>query len=171
MSDFPRLSKKETAILVGIFVAFFLVPYLPVQLLILTDTFLVRLALLVALVFVAYMNPLLAIAGFVLFALLFIERNKVKLHLLSSTLASPPNGAPSEAVASIETPATAPEQPPFDMPEEASVPFMPSSESGDNTFHPVAPSMDHKQPLPTETVDGSDKAIHQLFEWVNPIHS
>ena len=167
----PRLSKKDTLILVGIFVAFFLVPYLPLEVLILTDLFLVRLVLLAALVVVVYMNPLLAIAGFILFTLLFIERNKAKVRMLSSTLASPSNGAPSEAVESIETPATAPEQPPFDMPEEVSVPFMPSSDSGDNSFHPVAPSMDHKQPLPTETVDGSDKAIHQLFEWVNPIHT
>jgi hypothetical protein len=167
----PRLSKKETAILVGIFVTFFLVPYLPVEVLILTDSFLVRLVLLLALILIAYMNPLLAISGFVLFALLFIERNKAKIQMLSSTLAQPANGAPSEAVASIETPATAPEQPPFDMPRETSVPYMPSAESGDNCFHPIAPSMDHKQPLPTETVDGSEKARHQLFEWVNPIHS
>jgi len=171
MNDFPRLTKKETAVLVGIFVAFFLVPYLPVHVLILTDLFLVRLLLLLALVLVAYMNPLLAIAGFVLFALLFIERNKAKIRMLSSTLAASPEGTPSEAVASIETPATAPEQPPFDIPEETSVPYMPSSDSGDNSFHPVAPSLNHKQPLPTETVDGSDKAIHQLFEWVNPIHT
>jgi len=117
------------------------------------------------------MNPILAIAGFVLLALLFIERNKVKFQQLSSTLAQQDPEVPSEAVASIETPATAPEQPPFDMPEESSIPFMPSSDSGENDFRPVAPSMDQKQPLPTETVDGSDKAIHQLFEWVNPIHT
>jgi len=169
MPDFTRLSKKETAILVGIFVAFFLVPYLPQQVLILIDNFLVRIALLAGLVLVAYMNPLLAIAGFILLALLFIERNKAKVHMLSSTLAS--NGSPSEAVASIETPATAPEQPPFDTPRETSVPFMPSADSGDNSFNPVAPSMNQKQPLPTETVDGSEKARHQLFEWVNPIHT
>jgi hypothetical protein len=169
MSDFPRLSKKETAILVGIFVAFFLVPYLSAEVLILTDNFLVRIALLVGLILVAYMNPILAIAAFVLLALLFIKRNKAKVQMLSSTLAY--NGSPSEAVASIETPATAPEQPPFDMPKESSVPFMPSTESGDNSFYPVAPSMNQKQPLPTETVDGSEKARHQLFEWVNPIHT
>ena len=74
----------------------------------------------------------------------------------------------SPAIEGIQTPETAPEQPPFDVPEVDSHPYSPQDDSGDNSFQPVGESINHKQPLPTESANGSRFAVQQLFEWVNP---
>jgi hypothetical protein len=75
----------------------------------------------------------------------------------------------SPAIESIVTPPTAPYQPPFEEPVTDSHSFFPQDDSGDNSFAPVDESQDHKQPLETEqSNNGSQKAIEQLFEWVNP---
>jgi len=166
MTEVLPFTRSETSSLVGLIVGFFLIPYLPTELLITTDLFLVRLVLLIGLLIVSYKNPLLGIAAFVVVSYVFIERNKAKLRYLKQTMEL--STKDSEAIASIQTPVTAPPQPIFDVPSSNSIPFMPSETSGDNTFEPVAPSMDTKQPLPTETSRGSDHAIHQLFEWVHP---
>jgi hypothetical protein len=161
------VSKKEINILAGHFIMFFLLPYIPRNVLLLSDMILVRLVLLAALIASAYVSPLIAVATFILIALLFVERNKYKVkHLERIMSQSTPD---SEAIQSIETPETAPVQPPFDVPEVKSIPFMPQNDSGDDGFAPVAPTINEKVPLPTEgSNDGSEKAIQQLFEWVNP---
>lgn len=166
MSDF-RLKTREIPLLAGAFVAFFLIPYLPRSLLVLTDLFVVRIALLVGLICVAYVSPLVAVAYFTVLALLFIERNKTKMMQLERAMQQ--SSPEDEAIQSIETPATAPPQPAFTVPGIKGMPFMPQADSGENTFQAVAPTINQKQPLPTEgSNDGSQKAIHQLFEWVNP---
>lgn len=163
----PGVTTKEINLLALHFIAFFLIPYLPRAILILTDNILVRLVLLAGLISAAYVSPIVAVATFVLIALLFVERNKAKMtHLKAAMEQSTPE---SEAIAEIVTPETAPEQPEFDTPSVRSHPYMPQNDSGDNGFEPVAESMNQKQPLPTEgSNDGVDKAISQLFGWVNP---
>jgi hypothetical protein len=161
------VSKKEIYILAGHFIMFFLLPYIPRNVLLLTDALLVRLVLLAFLIASAYVSPLVAIATFVLIALLFVERNKYKVKHLETIMSQ--STSDSEAIQSIETPETAPVQPPFDVAEVKSIPFMPQADSGDDGFAPVAPTINEKVPLPTEeSNDGSEKAIQQLFEWVNP---
>lgn len=166
MSDLTRFTKVHKFMLISLIVLFFAIPYMPVSVLAVTDLVLVRLTLLLLLIAAAYIHPLIAIVVFVLVAFLFIERNKTKVHQLKNVMSqSTPD---SEAIASIVTPDTAPRQPAFEQPKMSSLHFMPENESGENTFRPVAPSLNEKHPLPTESADGSDKAIHQLFEWVNP---
>ena len=165
--EFGRLTKRETGLLGLHFLLFFIIPYLPRSILILTDMFLVRLALLAVLISSAYISPVNAIATFVLIALLFIERNRVKMNHMEKLMSQ--SYPDSEAMASIQTPATAPAQPAFETPEVDSHPFMPQDDSGDNGFEPVAESINGKEPLPTEgSQDGVQVAIDQLFKWVNP---
>ena len=167
MTDLPRLTKGQITFLVGHLIAFCIVPYLPRSILLLTDTLIVRLALLAFLIQSAYINPLTGIASFILIAFIFIERNKAKMHHFEQVMSQSTMDSP--AIQSIETPETAPEQPIFDTPIVESHPFMPQNDSGDDRFAPVAESMNAKQPLPTESSqDGSQKAIEQLFGWVNP---
>lgn len=165
--EFDRLTKRETMLLGIHFILFFIIPYLPRSILILTDFLLVRLGLLALLILSAYTSPINAIATFVLIALLFIERNRVKMsHMEKLMSQSYPD---SEAIVSIQTPPTAPTQPAFEVPEVDSHPFMPQEDSGDNSFEPVAESINGKKPLPTEgSQDGVQVAIDQLFKWVNP---
>jgi len=73
----------------------------------------------------------------------------------------------SEAIRSITTPETAPDQPPFDVPSSSNIPFAPNAESGDNGFNPVAETINAKVALPTESADGAKFAIRQSFGWVN----
>jgi len=154
-----------TTALVGLGIVFFLIPYIPSELLFLTDLFLVRLVLVVGLLFLSCIHPVVMVAAFIVTAYLFIQRNKLKMKQLK--MAMQQSTPVSEAIASIVTPPTAPPQPPFTEPIDGSIPFVPTDETGDNTFHPVAPSLNKKTPLPTETVKGSDKAIQQLFSSVN----
>ena len=146
--------------------AFVVIPYLPKPLLMLVDFWPVRLGLLALVLAAAYAGPVVAIGVFAVVALLFIERNKAKIKHLRRAMSQSDKESP--AIASIVTPDTAPEQPDFDEPTKEYHPFFPQDDSGDNLFHAIAESQDTKQPLETETVNGSDKAIHQLFEWVKP---
>jgi hypothetical protein len=168
MADLPRLTKGQTSFLLGHLVAFFIIPYLPRSILLLTDNIIVRLALLAFLIQSAYVNPLTGIASFILIAFLFIERNKAKMSHFEKVMSQSTMNSP--AIQSIETPETAPEQPRFEVPIVESHPFMPQEDSGDDSFAPVAESLNEKQPLPTEpSQDGSQKAIDALFGWVNPV--
>lgn len=167
MTDLPRMTQKETVLLGLHFLAIFLIPYLPRSVLILTDNILVRLALLAGLVSSAYISPINAVATFVVIAMLFVERNNIKMRHLERAMQQ--SGPDSPAIESIQTPDTAPEQPAFTQPTVRGIPFMPQADSGDDSFAPVAESMNQKQPLPTEgSNDGSEKAIEQLFSWVKP---
>ncbi len=167
MADLPRLTKGQTTFLLAHLVAFFSIPYLPRSILLFTDSIVVRIALLAFLIQSAYVNPLTGSASFIVIAFLFIERNKAKMYHFEKVMSQSTMNSP--AIQSIETPETAPEQPSFDTPIVESHPFMPQDDSGDDSFAPVAESMNAKQPLPTEpSQDGSQKAIDQLFGWVNP---
>ena len=167
MTDLPRMTQKETVLLGLHFLAIFLIPYLPRSVLILTDNILVRLALLAGLVSSAYVSPINAVATFVVIAMVFVERNNIKMRHLERAMQQ--SGPDSPAIESIQTPDTAPEQPAFQQPIVRGMPFMPQNDSGDDSFAPVSESMNQKQPLPTEgSNDGSEKAIEQLFSWVKP---
>ncbi len=161
------LKKSQVNMLVGLLIAFFAIPFLPKQLVELTDNILVRVLLLAGLLSVAYVSPVVAIAAFLVLAMLFVERNKIRMQTLKRAMQQ--SSMESPAIASIVTPDTAPPQPPFENPEVTTFPFMPQVDSGDDSFKPVAKTINEKQPLPTEgSNDGSEKAIQQLFEWVNP---
>lgn len=167
MSTLSGVSKREVSFLVTHFIMFFLIPYLPTQLLILTDNLLIRIVLLAWLVSSAYVSPLVAIATFIIIALLFVERNKYKVNQIHNLmeLSSPE----SPAIQQIVSPPTAPPQPPFEDPAQNSIPFMPQEDTGDNSFAPVDKTINEKIPLPTEkSNEGVQKAIQQLYQWVNP---
>jgi hypothetical protein len=161
----PRLT-KETTILLGLILVFFLIPYLPKELLLLLDNIFVRIAVIVGLLALVHISPLASVAGFLVVALLFIERNKAKIKSVRRVMEQVME--PSPAIEEIVSSPTAPPQPEFEVPVKNEMDFFPKEESGDNTFTPVAESQDTKQPLPTETSNGSDKAIVQLFQWVDP---
>jgi hypothetical protein len=157
----------KTKVVLGLLLlAFFAVPFLPHPVLVLSDLVVVRLALLVLLISIAYVSPVAAILGLLVIALVFIQRNKYRMKTLQRAMQQSDENSP--AIEGIQTPETAPEQPPFDVPEVESHPYSPQDDSGDNSFAPVGDSINHKQPLPTESADGSRFAIQQLFEWVNP---
>jgi hypothetical protein len=156
---------KEGVFLVTILASFILIPFLPSEILMLSDFVLVRLALLFIFLIAMNFSPLVGILTLACIGFLFIERNKKKMMGLqrSMQLSSPD----SEAIRSITTPDTAPEQPPYEVPSQKNIPFAPNAESGDNGFVPVAETINSKVALPTESSDGAKFAIRQSFGWVN----
>ena len=158
--------RSTASIAIILIVAFFLVPYLPKYVLFLSDNIVVRIVLLLSLVGVANRNLPLGLLYFLVLANIFIQRNGQKVKQLTNMLV--PNVHEDPAIENIRTPPTAPVQPVFENPSARTIPFMPNQESGDNLFRPVGESINEKVVLPTESVDGSDKAIKQLFGWVDP---
>jgi hypothetical protein len=167
MAEGSRISNREMKFLFAHFILFFLIPYIPREIIVLTDMLVVRILLLVLLISSAYVSPIVAITTFIIIALVFVERNKIKMHRLQVAMSQSTPESP--AIAEIQTPETAPVQPDFLQPEVDSHPFMPQDDSGSDAFSPVAETMNEKQPLPTEpSNDGSQKAIDVLYKWVNP---
>jgi len=156
---------KEGVFLAIIFACFMLIPFLPSELLMLTDLILVRLVLLGVFLTAINITPLVGMLSFAVIGFLFIERNKKKM--LGLHLSMQQSSPDSKAIRSIRTPETAPEQPPFNIPSETNIPFAPNAESGDNNFAPVGESINTKMALPTESSDGSRFVVKQSFGWVN----
>ena len=172
MSKTDTTDATSTTIGLGIvLITFFLTPYIPVGILRMIDLFIVRLVILGIFFLLAMKNPFLALVYFLVVAALFTERNKTKLRMLQASMTGTPGPltptVPS-AIQEIVTPPTAPPQPDFLAPSESSIPFSPQDDAGENIFSPVSATINTKRVLPTETVSGSNKAIQQLFSWVNP---
>ena len=157
---------KTNLVLGFLLLAFLVVPFVPAPVLALSDLLIVRLGLLFVLITIAYISPVAAILGLVVLTFIFIQRNKQRMMTLQRAMQQSDETSP--AIEGIQTPQTAPVQPPFDVPEVKSHPYSPQDDSGDNSFEPVASSINAKRALPTESADGSRFAIQQLFEWVNP---
>ena len=156
---------KENVLLFSIIATFIIIPFLPSQVLMLTDLILVRLILLGLFLTAINISPQIGMLSLASIAFLFIERNKNKVkHIQTVMQQSTPD---SPAIVSIETPNTAPVQPPFNNPVETNISFSPNEESGDNSFSPVANTINQKQILNTESANGSRFAIKQSFNWVN----
>ena len=156
---------KDTVLLMGLVASFFVIPFLPWQVLMVTDNILVRFFLLVGFLAAVGVSPTCGILALAVIGLLFIERNKAKMHHLRRAMQQSDMNSP--AIQSIQSSETAPLQPDFDSPVESSVPFFPQEDSGDDRFYPVASSMNEKHVLPTEQSNGS-RFSAKLFNWVNP---
>jgi hypothetical protein len=162
------MNKRETSVLGGLFIAFVITPYIPEGFLLLADNILVRFALLAGLIAAAYVGPVAAVAAFAVIAYLYMQRNRAKLGQLTNAMNLTTNPL-SPAIQSIESGEYAPPQPDFQPPLQTSIQFAPQNDSGSDEFEPVAATLNEKTPLPTEgSNDGVNKAISQLFEWVNP---
>jgi hypothetical protein len=162
-----RLSQREMNFLLFHVALFVIIPYLPRDILILTDNILIRIILLAWIIMAAYHGPMMAISAFIVVVFLFIMRNRIKIRHMEKIMSQSTPESP--AIEEIQTPETAPAQPVFDTPVVESHSFFPQEDSGSDAFAPVAESMNQKIPLPTEgSNDGSQKAINQLFRWVNP---
>ena len=156
---------KENVLLAVILASFVVIPFLPWQVLMLTDFIVVRIALLVLFLIAINISPQVGMLSLASISFLFIERNKRKVKHLQSVMQQSTSDSP--AIRSIQTPETAPVQPTFDTPTQKNVSFAPQEDSGDNSFNPVARTMNQKIVLPTESSDGSKFAIKQAFGWVN----
>ena len=105
---------KQNTLLVVLLVAFLVIPFLPKQILYLSDSILVRIPLLLGFLYFAMLDPILGIVALTVVAFIFIQRNKLKVDKLVEIMSQSTQESP--AVQSIVTPETAPAQPDFDIP-------------------------------------------------------
>jgi hypothetical protein len=140
---------NTASIFVGLAVIWtILLPFLPDALFVSTDNLFITLLLLLILVYSLNFGAFAGIFTFMAIALTFVERNRRKalpklksLSVMDASLTE--QLAPSPPMSPDEI-HPAPEEPEQDV-----LRFVPSSESGDNTFAPVAPTLNEKMPVPT----------------------
>ena len=155
-------------------IAFFLIGYLPKTVLLLADSFIVRIALLIAILVLVGTDPVSALFALIVVARLYVERNQYKIQQIQNVMSQSTPDSPvfvPESEAQLTQHISnfpPPVQPQFETPITKPIPFAPGAETGENLFSPVAPSQDHKVPNPTSPSDGHDKVIAKLFTWVKP---
>jgi hypothetical protein len=152
-------------LVIAILASFVIIPFLPREILMLTDLILVRLVLLGVFFAAINVSPQVGMLSLASIGFLFIERNKQKVRQLQGLMQLSTSDSP--AIRSIQSSETAPEQPPFTESQQTNTAFSPQQESGDDTFNPVAPSLNEKTVLKTSSAQGSRFAIDQAFGWVN----
>jgi hypothetical protein len=131
----------------------------------LTDNILVRIILLGLFLGAINISPQIGMLSLASISFLFIERNKRKVNQLKNIMQNSSSDSP--AIKNIKSPETSPAQPAFNIPTQKNISFTPQEDSGDNSFKPVASSINQKVNLKTEPTNGSRFVIEKSFGWVN----
>ena len=145
--------KKEVYSLIGLLVVTFAAPALPKPILQLLDNIIVNIVIVLGILFAVTQGPLLGIMALMAAAMLYMERNRVKVHAARTKFneiqeASDPaqmtveqEGEPQETVAVRE----------FRQARASESIYLPGPKVGDDDFDAVlgAPDLNHKTPLPT----------------------
>lgn len=158
--------KNLTALLI-LSATFVLIPFLPYTVTTWADNMIVRLILLVGFAAAVYVNPLIGLLVLMNIGILFIARNKAKIDILRAETSIADSN--SEAIQSIQTPPTAPPMPEYDEAGAQTYDYAPQEDSGDNSFEPVAESINMKVAPEPAISNSSYKAMHQLFGDVKPL--
>jgi hypothetical protein len=144
--------------------------FLPTSLLLLLDSFVVRVLIVLGLLYLISLGPTAGILGFMAIAIMYLERNKRKVVIAAKKLDSMDWEQPKQAtVEEAAKPQTTVPVNEFDKPEEEESDFFPHDTCDSGNFEPVAPTINEKAVLSTiyplnkngpEAGDGSN----QLFE-------
>jgi hypothetical protein len=144
--------------------------FLPTDLLLLLDNFLVRILVVILLLYLISLGPTAGILGLMAISIMYLERNKRKVVVATKKLDEMDWNRPQQAtVEEASKPQTTVPVNEFDSPNEEESDFFPDETCDSGNFEPVAPSINEKAVLSTiyplnkygpEAGDGSD----QLFE-------
>ena len=146
--------------------------FLPTNLLLLLDNFIVRILIVLALLYLISLGPTAGIFGFMTVAVIYLERNRRKVSLAAKKLDKMDWTRPEQATVkeASEPQKTVPVND-FDKPREDEADFMPHENCNSGKFEPVAPSINEKAVLSTiyplhksgpESGSGSDKIYEEL---------
>jgi hypothetical protein len=126
-----------------------LCPFFPTPLLLLLDNIVVRVAAILLLLYLVNIGPTVGIMGLMAFALLYLERNRRKVQLVTKKLDMMDfyDSRPATVKEASEPQKTVPVNE-FDKPVHTETPNMPEDNTCDITnFEPVAPTINEKEVL------------------------
>ena len=146
--------------------------FLPTDLLLLLDNFVVRILVVLALLYLISLGPTAGILGLLAIATMYLERNKRKVVVAAKKLDAMDWTRPEQAtVEEASKPQTTVPVNEFDKPEEDESDFFPHETCDSDNFEPVAPTINEKAVLSTicplnkygpEAGDGSDQLYEKL---------
>lgn len=146
--------------------------FLPTDLLVLLDNFVVRILVVLALLYLISMGPTAGILGLMAIAILYLERNRRKVVVAAKKIDAMDWDRPKQAtVEEVAKPQTTVPVNEFDKPNEEESDFMPHETCDSGNFEPVAPTINEKAVLSTiyplnksgpEAGDGSDRLYEEL---------
>lgn len=121
-------------------------PALPTGLLMLLDTVVVRIAVVLGLLFAITVGPVEGLLALVAVGALALERNRRKVAVARAKLDLMDQQRERPAtVAELAEPQTTVPVRSFDDAEDLSLHFLPGESTGSDEFHPVGPSLNHKE--------------------------
>jgi hypothetical protein len=146
--------------------------FLPTGLLLLLDNFVIRIAIVIALLYLITLGPTAGIFGLMAVAIMYLERNKRKVSVAAKKLDAMDWERPTHAtVEEAAKPQTTVPVNEFDKPVEEESYYIPSESCDTDNFEPVAPTINEKAVLATvypltkgapEAGDASDQLYEQL---------
>ncbi len=124
--------------------------FLPTGLLMILDSFLVRIAIVILLLYLISIGPTAGIFGLLAIGVMYLERNRRKITVAAKKLDSMDFNKPQQAtVEEAAKPQTTVPVNEFDTPSEEESYYIPSDSCETDDFEPVAPSINGKAVLAT----------------------
>jgi hypothetical protein len=146
--------------------------FLPTDLLLLLDNFLIRIIIILILLYLISLGPTAGILGLMAISIMYLERNKRKVVVAAKKLDQMDWNRPQQAtVEEASKPQTTVPVNKFDKPTEDESDFFPVDTCESENFEPVAPTINEKAVLSTiyplnkygpEAGDGSDELYEKL---------
>lgn len=144
--------------------------FLPTDLLLLLDNFVVRIGVVLALLYLITLGPTAGIFGLMAIAIMYLERNKRKVVVAANKLDKMDWERPQQAtVEEASKPQTTVPVNEFDKPNDEETDFFPTETCDSGNFEPVAPTINEKAVLSTiyplhKTGPESGTASDELYE-------
>ena len=146
--------------------------FLPTDILLLFDNFVVRIAIVFALLYLISLGPTAGILGLIAVSVMYLERNRRKVVVATKKIDLMDWSRPEQATVeeASEPQKTVPVNE-FDKPDEEEFDYMPHETCKSGQFEPVAPSINEKAVLSTiyplsgqsaEAGDGSNNLYEDL---------
>jgi hypothetical protein len=146
--------------------------FLPTGLLLLLDSFIVRILIILALLYLISLGPTAGILGLMAIAVMYLERNRRKVVVATKKIDLMDINRPQQAtVEEASQPQKTVPVNEFDKPQNIESDFMPHETCDSGHFEPVAPTINEKAVLSTiyplnkngpEAGDGSDRLYEEL---------
>jgi hypothetical protein len=122
--------------------------FLPSQILLLLDNFIIRIFIVLILLYLISIGPTAGILGLIAIAILYLERNKRKVVIAKKKLDSMDWTLPNQAtVEEASKPQTTVPVNTFDKPDENESYYIPNDTCDTDNFEPVAPTINQKNVL------------------------
>ena len=146
--------------------------FLPTDILLLLDNFVVRIAIVFALLYLISLGPTAGILGLMAVAVMYLERNRRKVVVAAKKMDLMDWSRPEQAtVEEASEPQKIVPVNEFDKPDEEEFDYMPHETCDSGNFEPVAPTINEKAVLSTiyplnkngpEAGTGSDQLFEEL---------